>query len=65
METSQKVVRDVATRDVEQIKNLVQSMKSLVKLLNSSHYMMQSLSNLAEVHKTVDIVTDGIIQVKI
>ena len=65
METSQRVVKEIADRDNQQISTLLEGMGRLVEILNNSYNVMQDFSKFAAEYKAPNIVTENIIHVSV
>ena len=63
METKQRVVKQLAQKDSEQMSKLLRDVSHLVEILNTSYSMMQDFSQLAAEVKAVDILTEDVIAV--
>ena len=63
METSQRVVKEITDKDTKQIKALVNDTNRLVEILDASKQILEDVSKFAEATKSVNILTEEIIDV--
>ena len=65
LETSQRVVKEMADRDKMQITAVLDGFQRILEVLNNSRDIMQNFSLLAQRYKTPNIVTGKVIHVSI
>ena len=65
LETSQRVVKETADRDKNQITTVLTGLQRIVEVLNNTYHIMQNFSLLARHYKAPNIVTERIIRVSI